>query len=212
MGYRVVLALATVYPVLVSLYGLGMLAIFPLLNGLESLRALYPASVALFSTLATAVFFAALYEEASGSISARARRKAVLVATVLSCMGVGLTVLATYTGQIPGYSGAYRSLVGYLGRVAWIALFVVFARESAPLGKRVTSYLCVLMAALTVYGVFTAVVRMVQPFTRGVPFRLGLNAVLGLVVLPVLGILNSAVLFVFFVMVLRRRPALPVAD
>ena len=134
------------------------------------------------------------------------------LAAGLYTLGIALSALAIYARSLPGNPAAYGRWVGYLSRVAWIVLLVVFAREAAPLGRRVTSYLCVLLAALEVYGVTNGIVRVVQPFAIGVPFRLEFNFVLGLVVLPVLGILNSVVLFVFFVMAARRRQLLPVAE
>jgi hypothetical protein len=153
------------------------------------------------SPLAMFVFLVFLYREASGRSSAGGRRKAAMVATAVTVLGV-VSYALTFHGNSSMSTGM---LAFYLtGFATWTVFYVVFAGEADPLGKRTTRNLAAFLAALTVVNGVISAYGFCKQLTHFVPPLLS-----GYYLLILMITFERLCPLVFLVVVWRYRPAPP---
>jgi hypothetical protein len=173
--------------------------------------------------LALTVFFVFLYMEASGLTSVGRRRKAAMASAVVMALAA-VCVLGTYFGwvlhlgpwshftlSIPLlFMGVFVDPRGLLTCAAWVAFLIIFAKEEAPLLRRMTPKLAALLAAflalrvvLGIYGFCTQLIWSLSSdrnWSEHFASRLW-NVVLG----PAITIVLWVPVLIFLVVVWRNR-------
>jgi hypothetical protein len=147
------------------------------------------------------VFLVSLYREVSGRTSIGGRRKAAMVAAAVRVLGVAIYVLAFYGNR---FMSTGMRVFDLAGSAAWIAFYVVFAREADPLSKRITSNLAAFLAALTAVSVAFISYNFYRQLTLVIPPLLS-GYYLGILT----SMFEQVCLFVFLAVVWRYRPAPP---